>query len=317
MRSLTKLLLFIGCIGYFASAAYSEVVDRIVAVVNQNVITLYQLQQAEKQLVAQQELSSDQTPEARREKVLDWLVENELIRQEAEESGILVNDEELNAAIQDIKQRNNLVFDEQLKEAVNQEGQTWDEFLEDIREQIKVAKLINREVRSQINVTEDEVELYYHSNADRFTQSPSVVHISHILLKVNENAADSEVQNVKKRAAELVRKLRTGADFAALAKQYSDHPSSEVGGELGKFKQGDLAAPFDIAFRMNTGDISDPVRSELGFHIIYVQEKTGGEQATYQSAQPAIRQKFFEEKSNKLYRKWIAELKERAYIEWN
>ncbi len=315
MRYFRKFLIIIGCIGCFTTAAYSNVVDRIVAVINRKVITLYHLQQAEKQLFAQQELSAEETPETREQKVLDWLVERELIRQEAEESGILVNDEELNAALDDIKQRNNLLSTEQLKEAVNQEGRTWDEFFEDIREQIRVAKLINREVRSRIAITDEEVELYYQNNTDRFKQSPPTILLNHILLKIGEDAPDSEVQAVKNRATQLFQELRAGADFAELAKQYSEDASSEVGGRLGKFKQGDLAAPFDIAFRMNAGDMSDPVRSELGFHIIYVQEKTGGQQATYQNVKPVIRQKLFEEKSNELYQKWVAELKEHAYVE--
>lgn len=315
MRYLTKFLVVIGCIGCFTGTAYSEIVDQVIAVVNRKVITLYHLQQAEKELLAQRSLSVEDSPEARRQKVLDWLIERELIRQEAEDSGILINDEELDAALEDIKQRNNLLSDEQLKAAVNQEGRTWDEFLEEIREQIRVAKLISREVRSQVEITEEEVEEYYQANADRFAQSPPIVHISHILLKVNENATNSEIQAVKNNAEQVIREFRAGTDFATLAKQYSDDPSAETGGELGKFKEGELAAPFDIAFRMSAGDISNPVQSDRGFHIIYVQEKTGGEQATFEKAQPLIRQKLFEEKSGELYQKWVAELKERAYIE--
>ncbi len=316
MKYLTKVLLCIAIIGGGVSIASAEIVDKIVAVVNRKVITQYQVQQTEKQFLAQKTLSSDENPEARREKLLNFLIENELIRQTAEESGILVDDEELNAALADIKKRNNILLDEQLKEVVlRQEGKPWEEFLDGIREQIKIAKFMNREVRARVEITEKEVEQYYESNADRIEQTPATVQIRHILLEVDNNATDSEVQAVRAKAEQFVRELRAGADFAAFARQHSEHPSSETGGELGRFEQGKLAAPFDIAFTMEVGEISEPKRSENGFHIIYVQEKTGGSQATYEKVKPAIRQRLFEEKSNDLYQTWIAELKEQAYIE--
>lgn len=315
MKKFVLFLISIGILGSFAWTASGELVDRIVAVVNRKVITESQLQDAERQLAAQTG-TTDQTQE-RRKNVLDMLIENELIRQKAAEADILVNNEELNAALYDIKQRNNLLSDEQLKQAILQEGRTWEEFLENIREQIKVAKLVNREVRSQVDVSEEEVELYYQTHQDEFDQAAPMVLIRHILLPVKESANPDDEAAIQELANNLVQQLRAGADFAEMAKQYSEHPSAQNGGELGTFKEGELAPPFDIAFTMESGEISDPVRSDLGFHIIFVQEKTGGEQATFEKAQTLIRRKLFEQKSNALYQKWIAKLKEAAYIENN
>ncbi len=314
MKFFSKLSVFIVVISCISTSVYAEIVDRIVAVVNRKVITLYQLQQAQKAFLQEARLSGD-AEQAGQEKVLDLLIEDELIRQKAEEEGILVTDDEFNAALSDIKQRNNLVSDDQLKEALGQEGKTWQEFFEEIRSQIKMAKLVNREVRSKIEITEDEVETYYQTHTDLFEQSPPTVRVRHILLKVRENADEAEIQMIKAKAAQLVQQLRAGADFAALAKEYSEHPSAQSGGELGTFKKGELAPPFDIAFGMEVGQISDPVRSEFGFHIINVQEKFSGDQVTYETVKPQIRSKLFEEKVSELYRKWVAELKEEAYIE--
>ncbi|GAK59357.1 PpiC-type peptidyl-prolyl cis-trans isomerase [Candidatus Vecturithrix granuli] len=315
MKKIVTSLVSIGILGSFASIASGELVDRIVAVVNRKVITESQLQDAERQFAAQAG-TTEQTQE-RRKNVLDMLIENELIRQKAEEADILVNDEELNAALYDIKQRNNLLSDEQLKQAILQEGNTWEEFLEDIREQIKLAKLVNREVRSQVDISEEEVELYYQTHQGEFDQAAPTVHIRHILLPLKENAGTGDVEAAQKLANNLVQQLRAGADFAEMAKQYSEHPSAQNGGELGTFKEGELAPPFDIAFTMEGGEISDPVRSDLGFHIIFVEEKTGGQQATFEKAKTLIRRKLFEQKSNALYQKWITKLKETAYIENN
>lgn len=308
-------LISIAILGSLVSIASAELVDRIVAVVNRKVITASQLQDAERQFAAQSGVT-EQTEERRRN-VLDMLIENELIRQKAEEADILVNDEELNAALYDIKQRNNLLSDEQLKQEILQEGRTWEEFLENIREQIKLAKLVNREVRSQVDISEEEVELYYQTHQNEFDQAAPTVYIRHILLPVKEDAGTADVEAAQELANQLIQQLRAGADFAEMARQYSQHPSAQNGGELGAFKEGELAPPFDIAFTMESGEISDPVRSDLGFHIIFVQEKTGGEQATFEKAQTLIRRKLFEQKSNALYQKWIAKLKETAYIENN
>ena len=315
MKKISISLVSIAILGSIASIASGELVDRIVAVVNRKVITESQLQDAERQFAAQTG-TTEQTQESRKN-VLDMLIENELIRQKAEEADILVNDEELNAALYDIKQRNNFLSDEQLKQAILKEGKTWEEFLESIREQVKLAKLVNREVRSQVDISEEEVELYYQTHQNEFDQAAPTVHIRHILLPLKENADPDEVEAAQRLANQLVQQLRAGADFAEMAKQYSEHPSAENGGELGTFKEGELASPFDIAFKMESGEISDPVRSDLGFHIIFVEEKTGGEQATFEKAKTLIRRKLFEQKSNALYQKWIEKLKAAAYIENN
>jgi len=311
IKYFSKISIILVIVSCLSTSVYAEIVDRIVAVVNRKVITLYQLQQADK-LFRQEARSSEDT---RREKVLNTLIENELIRQEAEEMKFLVSEDDFNAAISDIKQRNNLDSDKQLKEAVQQEGKTWEEFAKDIRDQIKMAKLVNREVRSKVEVTENDVERYYQAHPELFEQLPPIVRVRHILLRIREDADESEIRAVKEKAEQLVKELRAGADFAAAAKDYSEHPSSQSGGKLGTFKQGDLAAPLDIALDMDVGEISEPVRSEVGFHIVNVQEKISGDQTTYENVKSKIRNKLLEEKSSKLYEKWIAELRDKAYIE--
>lgn len=315
MKKIVICLLWIGMLSSTAFISSAELVDRIAAVVNRTVITEYELQEAERQFLAQTPGSPEIPGEERRRKVLDVLIENELIRQKADEIGLLVSDEELNAALYDIKERNQILSDEQFKQVLLQEGRTWDEFLENIRDQIKIAKLVNREVRSQIEVSEEEVELYYQTHQHEFEQGSPTVLIRHILLPVKENATAAQVQDIQEQAEQLVQQLRAGADFADMAKQYSQHASAQNGGVLGTFKEGELAPPFDLAFTMAEGEISDPVRSEMGYHIIFVEKKTGGQQAAYEKAETAIRRKLFEQKTMELYQKWIAKLKETAYIE--
>jgi len=315
MKPANKILMLVVVLSTLVPVSYGEKIDGIAAIVNKKVITDSQLETAKQQILAQGGFSVGEDEKARREKVINFLVEKELVRQRAEDSGILVTSDELDAALADIAQRNNFLSDDQLKTAVKQEGRVWDDFLEDIRGQIKVAKLINREVRSKVQVSDDEIRSYYDEHADDFVQAPETAHIRQILLKVKQDAAEPEVQAVKAQALTILEELRSGADFATLAAQFSEHPSAKSGGELGTFKRGELAAPFDIAFTMNAGEISEPVRSEQGFHLIYVEEKTGGEQASYEKAAGLIQRKLSEERSNALYKEWVDELRARAFVE--
>lgn len=316
MKFLKQSVLCLLLIGGMSLLAFGEVADRIVAVVNQKVITLYQVRKTEQELLAQKAFSPELPLKKRQEKIMNYLVENELVRQAAEQSGIMVSDEDLQRALDDIKQRNKLVDDEQLREIVSrQEGKTWEEFLAGFREQIKTARLINQEVRSKVDVSDAEVEAYFQNNKEQFEQVPALYHVRHLLLTVPEHADDSTVQEIQAKAEELVGEVRNGADFAELAAQYSEHPSAKKGGELGKFEEGQLVSPFDIAFGMKSGAVSQPVRTDLGFHLIYVQEKIGGAQATFEQSRSRIRQKLFEEKTETLYQQWMDELKEQAYVE--
>ena len=293
------------------SGASAEIVDKVVAIVNRKVITQYELEQA-----TQTFLQAGRDPaRVTRETVLTYLIGQELVSQEAENAGILITDDDLKNAIEYIKRQNNLLTDEQLKEALGKEGKTWEEFLTELRKQIKIERMIDQEVRAKVEVTDADVEAYYQANRERFEQAPSTVHVRHILLAIPESADEARIQQIQQKAEQLVQQLRDGADFAEAARANSDHPSAEAGGELGTFKPGELAPPFDIAFTMESGAISDPVRSDKGFHIINVQEKMSGEQVVYDQVKTQIQNALFEEKANRRYEEWIAELKERAYVE--
>ena len=293
----------------------AEVADRIVIVVNKKVITQSQVAATQQDLLAQKQLKSDTPAIEQFQKALDFLVDNELIQQKAKELGVLVNEDELKAALDDIKKRNNLMTDDELKAAIHQQGQLWDVFLDDIRNQIKMAKVMNREVRSQIQIADDDVRAYYDEHPADFQAAPPEVQLSQIVLNVPENATAAEVQAIQAKATQIAQDLRQGADFVTLAQQLSEHPSGKSGGELGTFKEGKLAAPFDVAFTLAEGQISDPVRSDTGFHVLYVKKKTGGAEASFENAKTVIRRRLYEEKTNALYKEWIAKLRAEAYLE--
>lgn len=313
MKKVGKSLIILVVFIVLTLTAFAEIVDRVVAVVNKTVITEFQVQ------LAEHNFRQQGAPEEalKREAVIDFLVEQELVLQEAQKKGVLVTDEELNAALEDIKRQNNLTSDEQLKNALAQEGKILSEFLEDIRQQIQVARIVGQEVRAKVDVSDAEVDDYYQEHRDEFAR-PSTetgVLVRHILLAVPEDAGAAQVEQVQAAADDLVRQLRNGADFAEIAKTHSQHASAASGGELGMFQPGQLAAPYNVAFTLKSGEISDPIRSEKGFHIITAQHEATEEQGDLIRIKSQIRNMLLEEKAQQQYAEWLAMLKENAYID--
>jgi len=317
MNSRKNIVTLVGIISILTIAAVAEVraeiVDRIVAVVNKTVITEYQIQQT------QQNFMQEGAPEESltRESVLNFLIEQELVLQEAARMGLLVTDEELNAALENIKQQNNLTSDEQLKSALAGEGKTLTDFKEDVRQQIRLAKIVGQEVRSKVDVSDAEVDAYYDEHRDEFARPAASggVSVRQILLTLPENADAAHIDQVRGEAQALVQQLREGADFADMARRHSQHSTAASGGELGTFKPGELAAPFDIAFRLQAGEVSDPIQTDNGFSIIAAQPSGDNGEADLLRIKSQIRNGLFEEKSQQQYVEWIATLKDKAYLD--
>lgn len=300
--------------GMAAAQAGAEIVDRIVAVVNKTAITEYQIQQA------QQRFAQEGAPEdpLARESVLDFLIEQELILQQADTLGIPVTDAEIADALENIKAQNNLPTDEALKSALAREGKTLTDFTAEVREQIQLAKIVGQEVRSKIDVTDAEVDAYYAEHRDEFSSAvpgDNGIVVRQILLAIPETADPAQIDQIQRQADALVRQLRAGADFADLAREYSDHSSADAGGNLGVFQPGDLVAPFDAAFSLKPGEVTDPIRSDQGVHIITAQPADTSGQGDLLRIKSQIRNMLFEEKSQAQYDEWVATLKDQAYIE--
>ncbi len=314
MKLIRKVLvLLVVGIMWCASGLAAELLDRTVAVVNRKVITLYELEQA-MQVVPENELSPDQSL-SKRERVLHFLIENELVRQKVAQEAIVVDEEAVADTLADIKQRNNVASDADLKLLLGREGKTLEEFEQEIREQLQMARLVNREVHSQVTITEEDVQAEFQTRQGQLANEPPTVEIEYILLAVDEYADETVRQATRERAKALVQELRAGADFAALAAEYSDHPSAQTGGLLGVFRQGELAAPLDQTFDMHVGEISEPLPTATGFHIIKVRGKQSAAEATFDKLKDGIRRRLLEEKSQTLYREWIDQLRAEAYID--
>ncbi|HBM22202.1 MAG TPA: molecular chaperone SurA, partial [Alcanivorax sp.] len=257
--------------------AQVEMLDRIVAVVNDGVIMESELQERVDEIAAQ--FRGDNRPlpprEVLREQVLDRVILERLQLQMAERAGIRVDDGALNQALSGIARQNNMTL-QQFADALRADGYDWSRFREQVRGEMVVSRLQQRSVASRVRVTDREVQRFLESETGR-QMFQADFHLGHILVKVPGNASPEQVSAAQEEAEALVQRLRDGADFAETAVSESDGPEALEGGDLGWREAAQWPSLFaDAAIDMNKGDISEPLRSGAGFHILKMIDRRDG-----------------------------------------
>jgi peptidyl-prolyl cis-trans isomerase SurA len=301
------------------SIGQALMIDRIVARVNDDVITLSELQEEGLPLFTRlrenytgQELE-DQVQRAERE-FLDQLILRRLQLQYASQIGITTSENEINAALKDVLTRNNL-SQEQLTDLLTREGLTLQDYKDRLREQIILARLMNQAVRSRVSVDASEVEAYYKGHQDEFNQ-PAQARIRHIFFRIEPGAARPQLDAVHARATRVLQEARNGSDFADLARLYSEDATAGNGGDLGFLKRGQVLPEFEeVIFTMKEGDISDVIRTPNGLHIVKVEAFGIGSERSFSETKAEIERRLLQEKIEKRFVDWTTELKDRAFIE--
>jgi peptidyl-prolyl cis-trans isomerase SurA len=287
----------------------AEEIDRIVAVVNDDLITLSELKESEKKTSARPD--SPGAPKDERD-VLEQMIEQKLLEQEARKMGISVTDREVDSAIEGVKKQFNLT-DEQLNEVLKKQNLTPEAFREQWRTQILSNKVVGTQVKGQIAVTEDEIKKYYEENYGE-VQSGKEVRIAHILITFDSPDEEEKARNL---AFEVARRANEGEDFGELAKRYSkDTLSAGRGGDLGYFEKGDLVEPLEGAIKDTpVGRIVGPVKSPDGYHVIKVLDRRDSGHNSIDDVREEIRQTIYRQKVEKALKDWIEDVKKTAYIE--
>jgi len=253
-----------------------EQLDAIVAVVNDDVIVRSELEH-EIDLVIPQMQSRGTTPPSRdvlRHQVLERLILKRLQLQEAKKLGVEVDDATLTQAMTNIAARNGMSLEE-LQTTLATTGIRFEDFREDTRMQILTSRLQSQEVMQNITVTEPEIDRFLERESSSLLERTEV-RLSHILIAVPEGAPQDQVDKAQREAQDLVKRLRGGADFAQIAIRYSDGRQALEGGDLGWFSMGEVPSLVqDLAHTMAKGEISEPLRSPSGFHIIKLADIKG------------------------------------------
>lgn len=253
----------------------AESLDRIIVVINDGVILQSELDAAiadAKQQIKARDIA-DPPADVLRAQVLERLILTKLQTQRAAEAGVRIDDRELNEVITNIASQNGMTL-QQFAESVKKDGNDYLVVREQIREQVLISRLRQKEVDGRVSVTDQDVDLFL---ATQGPEENKEYHLSHILIAVPDGAKSEERTKARLKAEDLVRRLRSGADFAQLAIANSNSQQALQGGDLGWRKAADLPSLFAAtAAKLGKGDVSDALEAGSGYHIIKLVDERGG-----------------------------------------
>jgi peptidyl-prolyl cis-trans isomerase SurA len=261
-------------------ATQGELLDRVVAIVNDGVVLNSDL---DAQVVAITERLHEQKLElpaqnVLRQQVLERLVLTEIQVQRANKAGIKVSDENVNRALEDIAKRNGMTLS-QLPEALTKQGIDYPTYREEIRREILLQSLRQRDVLQHISVTPREIDQFLEKQA-KTPSAQNEYNVSHILIAVGQEATQAQLDAATRRANEVYERAKGGEDFAKLAVAYSNSQTAFDGGALGWRKGSELPTFLtDVVAKLKPGEVSEPLRTPTGFHIIRLNEVRGGSTA--------------------------------------
>ncbi|HOB02380.1 MAG TPA: peptidylprolyl isomerase [Casimicrobium huifangae] len=262
-----------------AQSGRVQLVDRVVAVVNDEVITRYELNEQKRAVVAQLKRQGVATPpEAELDaQVLERFINEKVQLQYAKEYGIRADDEVVNASLQRIAAENKMSM-QQFAAALRNDGVTIEKFRDELKNEIIINRVRDREIESRVVVTDSEIDNYL-ALAKAQGANQAEYQLAHILVLVPEQATPDQVETRRKRAEEALRQLKTGTPFGQIAAVFSDSNDAAQGGSLGWRQADRLPALYsDAASKLQAGQISDVLRSANGFHIVRLIDKRQGEQ---------------------------------------
>jgi peptidyl-prolyl cis-trans isomerase SurA len=288
------------------------VTDRVIAVVNNDAITLGELQESIYSYRAENasQRSGPSDDELRRD-FLNRLIDNRLQLQEADREKVVVEEVELNEEFLERIKRYGAKTEEEFEKLVRSQGVTVDAIKKRLRDGLKVQKLVRRKVTLRVSVTEAEITRYLDENRSKLETGLSF-HARHILVTPETND-DAGWESARIKAEMLRTQLEDGADFVELARQHSRDASAKDGGDLGTLKRGELAPEIESELlTLGPGQVSRPVRSPLGFHVFRLESKDSLESP---SIRQQIRDILFRQQFDTRLEAWLKEIKQRAIIE--
>jgi peptidyl-prolyl cis-trans isomerase C len=310
MRRLSALLLLPSFV-LLSRGAGAEIIERVVAKVNGQIITLSEFQS--RQIAAAQGARVDPANvgaflRQNNAKILQEAIDEILLLQKAEDAGIKAPPQWIDEAIDGIRKENKITTDEQFQEALEREGMTLAELRQNIERGVVRRAIMQRDIQPKIEATESELLAEYEKlKATEFTKPPTVT-LQEVLVKQDLGG--------EALAREIVAKAREGEDFATLARTYSQAPSRSHGGELGQLAQGELNPDLEkVAFALPVGGVSDPIPVEGGYRIIRVAAKTSGSTTPYEAAKEKVRDRLMMARFETAYEAYMQELRKTASVE--
>lgn len=294
-------------------SASAEICNRIVAIVNSEVITLHELNNKIRELTGVEptdlKTQNEESYLEIRRRVIDLLIDEKLTHDKIRELGIEVTPKEVDAAIENIKKSNNLTHEDMIA-GLKEQGMSYELYWKRMKKDIERMQLVDFEVKSKIIVREEKIKEYYDDHRDEF-KSEEKVQLAAILLKREDQSDQDETLFLSQKAKEILLRLKNGEDFSELARKFSQGPSAEAGGDLGFFKTSQLDPKLkEIIKNMSAGDVNGPIILPSAIQIIKVVKI----QEAVDEIRDAIYGILYQEEINKRYSSWIKDLRKKAYI---
>jgi peptidyl-prolyl cis-trans isomerase SurA len=289
----------------------AEVVNRIVASVDGDPITLYELNK----FISDK---SSQVPNMRgisNKDALQALITEKLVEKEIVARGIRIRDEDIDHYIDRIKQQNH-IDDEQLREALKQQGLDYAQYRQQIRGEIEKVQLLNKEIRAKVTISPEDVSRYYEAHKKDY-ERPGVIKVRQITLRLDPDAPEPIATAVMDRMEDIRKRLVKGEDFATLAKQVSEDPLAAEGGDLGELQPSKLLPEFEGPLsKMKEGEISEPIRTKMGVHLVKLEKRIAEVYQPESEVAADIKEKLYNEELDERYRRWILEdIQKHHYVE--
>jgi peptidyl-prolyl cis-trans isomerase SurA len=295
-----------------ATAASPEILERVVAKVNGDIVTLSEFQARQVAAVqAAGNLNTDDRIERflreNNARILQEAIDDLLLVQQAQELGMRMRPDYIKDIIDGIKKENNITSDDELQQQLRREGMSIDDLKRNIERSIMRRQLLSHELESKIAVTDDEVRADYEAHRADYDR-PGSLHLQEIVVKTESGSTTL--------AKDLVRRARAGEDFAELARAYSAAPTRAAGGDLGRVSRGDLTPDIEkAALALPVGGVSEPLPTPEGFRILKLVEKTEPSQVPFDDVKAEIQKRLASERTEREYEAYMEGLRKAAIID--
>ncbi|MGD9045232.1 MAG: SurA N-terminal domain-containing protein [Desulfobacterales bacterium] len=326
-KTITSLSLYIRwafafCFAVFlfsGQTADAVVVDRIVAIVNDDLITLFDLNQNFKPYEANIKALGYSAERERetlyklRTDLLNKLIEEKLADQAIKKYNIEVSEQEIDSAMERLKDSRSLTDDE-LRAGLAQQGLTIEEYRKNLKKQLLRSKLINLEIKSKIVITQDEINGYYDAHREKFA-GESKYHLWNIFVRIPEFADESTKRLALEKMEAVLAQLKQGQSFESLAAADPDSEMDPQGADLGLYKLDELSAELQEALKnMKAGDFSPILNTDWGYQIIFVQKVVEAESKSLAEVKSEIHETLYNEALDNRFQKWLKNLRQRSHI---
>jgi peptidyl-prolyl cis-trans isomerase SurA len=300
-------------------AARARVVERVAAVVGDSIVLASEVEEKVAPMLGDVNRIPDPDKRAARaaalrREVLERLIDDELILQQATELKLSISNDQVDASIEEIKRQNNL-NDDQLREALRGQGMTMTAYRADLRRQLLRFRVLNIAVGSRVNISDDEVRSYY----DRHMKdgSNTQVRASHVFIAIPDGADASVVSEKQALAQKILERAKAGEDFGKLAREASDDAATRAdGGDLGYFGKDMLPKAIEeLVFSMKVGDVRGPIRADRGFHVIKLVDRKLKEPKPFDEVKDDIRMQLRQKDMERQTKIYLAELRKKTLVD--